>query len=205
MKAGKKRVVNVDEVLRADGCDELVREHLHVARQHDQAALVLADERELFLFGFALVLLRDGHDEIGNVVEVGDPLVVGMIGNDQWNLAAQFAALVAVEKILQAMVVLGDEDGDAGAVGGVGEPPVHLEFAGDGSEALGELREIEIEIGDGRTRPASGRDWIASSPCSSVNRMLPLWRKMKSAIEATTPLRSGQETRRMAELCMRIR
>src|ERR1019366_7271256 len=39
----------------------------------------------------------------------------------------------------------------------------------------------------------------SSSPCSSLNRMLPLWRKMNSAIEATTPLRSGQETRRMAE------
>src|SRR5271168_2510979 len=43
----------------------------------------------------------------------------------------------------------------------------------------------------------------SSSPCSSLNRMLPLWRKMKSAIEATTPLRSGQETRRMAELCIK--
>src|SRR5271165_314250 len=40
----------------------------------------------------------------------------------------------------------------------------------------------------------------SSSPCSSLDRMLPLWRKMKSDIEATTPLRSGQEISRMADL-----
>src|ERR1039457_3891049 len=42
----------------------------------------------------------------------------------------------------------------------------------------------------------------SSSPCSSLDKMLPPGRKMNSAIEATTPLRSGQETRRMAELCI---
>src|SRR5208283_1707088 len=42
----------------------------------------------------------------------------------------------------------------------------------------------------------------AASPCSSLTRMLPPWRKMNSAIEATTPLRSGQETRRIAEVCI---
>src|SRR5437667_5140243 len=39
----------------------------------------------------------------------------------------------------------------------------------------------------------------SASPCSSAKRMFPLWRKMKSAILATTPLRSGQLTSRMAE------
>ena len=45
------------------------------------------------------------------------------------------------------MVKLRDEDGDARAVGGAGEPPVHLEVAGDGSEALGKLGKIKIKIG----------------------------------------------------------
>src|ERR1035438_2895366 len=40
----------------------------------------------------------------------------------------------------------------------------------------------------------------SSSPCSSFERMLPLCRQMKSAMAATIPLRSGQETRRMAKL-----
>jgi hypothetical protein len=44
------------------------------------------------------------------------------------------------------MVILRNEDGDARAVGSVGEPPVHLEVAGDGSEALGKLSEVKIEI-----------------------------------------------------------
>src|SRR5208282_388842 len=42
----------------------------------------------------------------------------------------------------------------------------------------------------------------SASPCSSLNRMLPWWRKMKSAMVATIPLRSGQETSRMAEVGM---
>src|SRR5450755_3308659 len=56
---GQKRMVNVDEILGAEGGDELVREHLHVASQHDETALVFADERDLLLFRLPLVFFRD--------------------------------------------------------------------------------------------------------------------------------------------------
>jgi hypothetical protein len=101
---------------------------------------------ELFLFGFALVVFRDWHDEVGDVVEVGNALVVRMIGDDQGNLASEFAALVAVEQVLEAVVVLGDEDREPRAVAGVGETPVHLKFGGDGGETLGKFREVKIEF-----------------------------------------------------------
>jgi hypothetical protein len=53
---------------------------------------------------------------------------------------------VAIEEILQAMVILRNEDGYAWAAAGVGEPPVHLEVAGNGSEALGKLGQVKIKV-----------------------------------------------------------
>src|SRR5437899_13106568 len=44
------------------------------------------------------------------------------------------------------MVILRNEDRDAGAFGGVGEPPVHLELAGDWSKSLGKLGKVKIKI-----------------------------------------------------------
>lgn len=136
----KKGVVNVDQVFGAPGRDELVREYLHVARQHDETAAVFADKGDLLLLDFPFVLFCDRKDEVGNAIEVGDPLIVGMIGDDQRNLALQLAALMAVEQVLQAVVILGDEDGNARPVGGTGQPPVHLEVVGDGTKMLREPR-----------------------------------------------------------------
>src|ERR1700688_589952 len=107
----QERVVNINEVLGAQGGDELIRQHLHVACEDDETALVLADERNLLLFRFPLVFFSDRYDEVRDAVEVGDTLVIGMIGNDQRDFAAKFATLVAVKKVLQAMVILRDEDG----------------------------------------------------------------------------------------------
>src|SRR5450755_1026767 len=76
---GQKRVMNIDQVLGAQGGDELVRKHLHVARQDDQTALVLADQRDLPLFRLAFVFFRDRHDEVRDAVKVGDALVVRMV------------------------------------------------------------------------------------------------------------------------------
>ena len=142
----QERVVNINEVLGGQGGDELIRQHLHVACEDDETAFVLADERNLLLFRFPLVFFSDRYDEVGDAVEVGDTLVIGMIGNDQRDFAAKFATLVAVKKVLQAMVILRDEDGDAGAFGGVSEPPFHLEVAGDGSKAFGKVGKVKIKI-----------------------------------------------------------
>jgi len=107
---------------------------------------VFSDERNLLLFRYPLVFFSHRYDEVGDVVEVGDTLIIRMIGNNQWDFAAKFAALVAVEQVLQAIVIRRDEYGDAGAFGGVGETPVHLEVAGDWSKSLGKLRKVKIKI-----------------------------------------------------------
>src|SRR5208282_1826260 len=98
-ECGQERMVNVDQVLGAERGNELVREHLHVASENHQTALVFADERDLLLLRFPLAFLRDRHDEVGDAVKVGDPLVVGMIGNDQRNFAVQLTALLAKNEI----------------------------------------------------------------------------------------------------------
>jgi hypothetical protein len=143
----QKRMMNVDEIRGADGGDELVREHLHVARQDDETTAMIADKCDLLQFRLPFAFFCDRDDEVGNAVEVCDTLVVRMVGNDQRNFAAEFAALVAVEKILQAVVILRNEDGNAGATGGMGEPPVHLEVVRDGSKVLGKLGKIKIKVG----------------------------------------------------------
>ena len=182
-ECGQERVVNVDQVLGADGGCELGGEHLHVSRQHDQIALMLTNERKLFLLGFALIFFRHRHDDIRNVVEVGDALVVGMIGDDQRNLAAQFAVVVAVEQVLQAVVVLRNEDRDAAddRSSGPGASPSRNSFA-IGAKRCGEFLEIKIEFRRIELDARQKEIGDSSSPCSSAKRMLPLWRKMKSAM-----------------------
>ncbi len=107
---------------------------------------MLPKQTDLLLFRFTLVLLGYGDDEVGDAVEVSDSLVIGMVGDDERNLAAQFAAVVTVEQILQAVIVPGNEDGDARTLGSVGDSPVHFEVPGYRSEAAGKLGEIEGEV-----------------------------------------------------------
>src|SRR5216684_2221965 len=98
-----------------------------------------------------LVVLGDRNDGIGNFVEVGKRLVVGVIGNDQRNVAGEFAALVAIQEIDQAVIVLGDKNNHARAMRGLGQSPVHLELFGYRREVLGEvgevfIRQIDVEV-----------------------------------------------------------
>jgi len=58
-------MVNVDEVFRAHGGNELVREHLHVAREDNETASMFADERDLLLFRLPLVSFVTGTTKYG--------------------------------------------------------------------------------------------------------------------------------------------
>jgi hypothetical protein len=55
---------------------------------------------------------------------------------------------MAVEQVDEAVIEFGDEDGDAQAVRGNREAPVHGKFGGDGIEVLGEGSERKIEFGE---------------------------------------------------------
>src|ERR1700678_3315462 len=47
-KCRQARVVNADQVLRADRANELVRKYLHVTRENNQSALVFPHQRDCF-------------------------------------------------------------------------------------------------------------------------------------------------------------
>ena len=112
-ECGQEGVVNIDQVCGAQRGDEFIRKHLHVAREHNETAAVFAHECDLSLLRLALVFLGDRHDEIGDAVKIRDPLVIGVVGNDQRDLTAEFATLVPVEQVLQAVVILGNENRDS--------------------------------------------------------------------------------------------
>src|SRR5579863_2569860 len=86
-KRRQKRVVNVDNALRV-AVDEFVRQNLHVAGEHHEVRLMLLDEGVNPGLSVSLILLRDRDDGIGDLVEVGDRLIVRVIRNDQRNIAS---------------------------------------------------------------------------------------------------------------------
>src|SRR5580700_545383 len=113
------------------------------------------------VFGLTLIVFCDGDDSVGNFVEIGDGSVVGMIGDDQRDIAGEFAGPVTVEKIDEAVVVLRNQNDHARTMRGLRQAPLHLKLFGDGREMFGEvgevfigevvlsdivLREIEVEV-----------------------------------------------------------
>src|ERR1700722_6282014 len=109
---------------------------------------MVADQRELLPFNLALIFLCDRKHKIGDVIEVGDALVVRMVRNDQWNFAVQLSILMAVEKVLQAVILFGNEDGDAGTIGQKRNAPGHLKLACERSKTNVKFRKRETEVGD---------------------------------------------------------
>ncbi len=139
----QQTVMNIDDALRI-AIDEIVRENLHVAGEDHEIRYVLINQRLDFFFGFFFVFFTDRNYCVRDFVKVCDGLVVGMIGNDQRNVADEFAAVMAIEKINEAVIVLRDENNHALLVRRQGEPPVHLEFVSDRGKMLAEVGEVPI-------------------------------------------------------------
>src|SRR5271169_3417869 len=75
----QERMMNIDQIRRAQGGNEFVGEHLHVASEDDETALVLADERNLLLLGLALVFFCDRDNKVRNAIKISNPLVIRMV------------------------------------------------------------------------------------------------------------------------------
>src|SRR5215472_7868436 len=97
-KSWKKRMVNIDNALRIFAY-ELVRENLHVARQHHKVWLVLVNQVLDSIFGSPFVVFHHRNDYVRNLVEGGDLAIIRMVGDNQRNLAGEFAALMPIEQI----------------------------------------------------------------------------------------------------------
>ena len=78
--------MDVDDPLRIP-VYEVVRQDLHIASEHHEIRLMFGDERVDLSLGRALSVFRDRNYRVWNLVKVSDRLVVGVIGNDQRNVA----------------------------------------------------------------------------------------------------------------------
>src|SRR5579864_5767181 len=134
-------MVNVDDALRITA-GKVVGENLHVAGEDQKIRFVLVEQLLDTRLGLVLVVFRDLNDSVRSLVEVGDGLIVGVVGDDQRNVASQFAAAMPVEKIDQAMVVFRDENDHARAVRRLCQTPLHGEGLSYGREMLCEIGEI---------------------------------------------------------------
>ncbi len=104
---GQKRVMDIDNSLRIAG-DEVRRQDLHVAGEHDKIDALLRQDFKLLPLGRGFVA-DDGNVEERYALEVGPALRVRVVADDSGHVARQLAALVPVEEIDEAVVVLRDE------------------------------------------------------------------------------------------------
>src|ERR1700691_5355436 len=122
-EGGQERMMNVDDLLRI-ASHKLGRENLHIPGQHNELNLVFLKQRELLLFRSGPMASAHRSVVKGYVVEGGQIASVLVITDHQGQMTGQLPHLMAVEKIDQAMLIMRNEDGDAGA------PPAHHKLPG---------------------------------------------------------------------------
>lgn len=86
LEGRQEAVVDVDDAAR-HGLAERRREHLHVAREHDELDAVLPHEVEHPRLLLRLGVLCDGEVVELDAVRGGEGLVVGVVGDDDGDLA----------------------------------------------------------------------------------------------------------------------
>ena len=108
----------------------LVRQHLHVAGEHDQLGAALLDQgpESFLLRGLALPRDREVVERDAGDIEVGIGLG-RMVGDDPGHLHRQLADPPAIEQVGQAVVEPGDQQHDPHARAPVADRPVHPEIA----------------------------------------------------------------------------
>jgi len=133
-----------------------------------KSGLSLVDQCLNVRLGLNLVVFRHGYDHIGNVIKVGNCLIVGMIGGDLRDQTGKFAALMTIKQIDQAVVVVRN-----GAP--TDPPPLHAERIRHRRKMFTEVSEIDVEIFRTELDAYQERPDSASA-CSSACGMLPLCR-----------------------------
>src|SRR5690242_17290429 len=102
-------MVNIDDSL-GKGIDKLGGKNLHVAGKHNKIHSIFLEQRDNLAFGGELVVLFNGNKKERNPVELSNGATLRMIRDDAGNIAGQFSALMAIEKIDKAMIVSRDQN-----------------------------------------------------------------------------------------------
>ena len=137
--------MDVDHAVRV-GRAELVRDDLHVARQHDEVDLLFFEERELLVLDRALRVLRHLEYGVGHGEVFRDVPQIFVVRHDLHDLdARQLAGVVPEEQFPEAVGVLAHEDGNSLRLG-----PAHLarhaEAAGDLLDAALEAHAVRVQF-----------------------------------------------------------
>ena len=104
-------MVNVDDLHR-ERLHHLRTQNLHVARHDDEVYLMLSEQGDLTFFLGLLRFFRDGKDVIVDPKLLRDRFEIGMVTDDQGNVATQFSRAMPQEEIVETVVGLGYENGN---------------------------------------------------------------------------------------------
>ena len=131
---GQERVVDVDD-RDVDPGDEVARQDLHVAGQHDEVHVALQQPQVL---GFGGGLVRAGRRHVEERHPEAADLAggVGVVGDDHRHADRQLTAAVPPQQVEQAVIVAGGEDGHPLRHRQVPQPELQLE---PGRQRLGQL------------------------------------------------------------------
>src|SRR5215472_2729761 len=108
-KRRQKRMVHIDECRRV-ARDEARRQNLHVTCQHYEFNSVLFENAELPSLRLGASCRNNRNMLEGNAAVCREFFNIAMIRDDDWNVAAEFARLPAVQEISDTVQVLGTEE-----------------------------------------------------------------------------------------------
>lgn len=146
LEGGKERMVDVDH-LAAVLCGEIGGKDLHIAGQYNQIYIVLGQQSPDLLLLFLLLSLFDRKVIVRNAELVCDVLEIGMVADDQGNVAPQVAFVLSTQQVEETMAGLGYQDGDPIAIIGEMALPSQMQFVGELGEFILEFLSCGLQIG----------------------------------------------------------
>ena len=177
LEARQERVMDVDAAPR-QSCRHLVRQDLHVTRQHHEIGLCVLHQFPDRIFLLAPGLLRHRQIVKRNLAEI--EIAVGlarMVGDDSGRDHLEFAGAPAIEDIDEAMIGFRDQQHHPAAAGAVAHLPVHAEAVGDRGKAGLQRRQIDREIGGGEHHPHEEFTGLDVVELLGVENVLPVMGK----------------------------
>ena len=147
LEAGQKGVVDVDGAA-GEFFAQVVRQNLHVARQHHQFGALGLDDLQLPGLDLRLGRRRDGQVMKRDVVAGRQLVELAVVGHDGAHVQRQQARLAAKQQVVQAVAFLADQDHRAHGLGGVVQFPAHLEGLGKGFQLTGQLCVRQLAAGE---------------------------------------------------------
>jgi hypothetical protein len=78
--------------------------------------------------------------------KVGEPLGVGMIADDRYEVARQLALILPVQQIGKAVVICGNQDGNPGTVASQCQVVLDMEPLGQGLKVVFKIGDRHIEL-----------------------------------------------------------